>query len=53
MTLSNGFESVRTNWMELVATIAWAIQNCAKELPLSKSADAENVTKNSIRGVPQ
>ena len=29
----NGFESVRTNWMELAATIDWAIQDSVKHLP--------------------
>ncbi len=60
----NGLENVWTNWMQLAATIDsaiqdcmkdlplyWAIQDCVKDLPLWKSADAENVTKNS-RGVP-
>jgi hypothetical protein len=40
----NSFENIWTNWMELAATIDWAIQDCVK--------DAENVTKNT-RGVPQ
>jgi hypothetical protein len=48
----NSFENIWTNWMELAATIDWAIQDCVKHLPLWKSMDAENVTKNT-RGVPQ
>jgi hypothetical protein len=30
------FENVRTNWMELAATIDWSIQDCVKDLPLWK-----------------
>ena len=48
----NSFENIWTNWMELAATIDWAIQDCVKHLPLWKSVDAESVTKNT-RGVPQ
>ena len=48
----NSFENIWTNWMELAATIDWAIQDCVKDLPLWKSVDAENVTKNT-RSVPQ
>jgi hypothetical protein len=32
----NSFENVWTNWMELAATIDWAIQDCVKDLPLRK-----------------
>ena len=50
----NGFEHVWTNWTELAATIDWGIQDWVKDLPLWKTVDAENVTKNSHgRGVPQ
>jgi len=48
----NGFENVWTNWQELAATIDWGIQDWVKDLPLWKTVDAENVTKNS-RGIPQ
>ena len=48
----NGFEHVWTNWTELAATIDWGIQDWVKDLPLWKTVDAENVTKNS-RGIPQ
>ena len=48
----NGFENVWTNWMELAATIDWAVQGCVKNSPLWKSVDVENATKNN-RGVRQ
>ncbi len=48
----SNFENIWTNWMQLTATIDWAIQDSVRDLPLWKSVDAENVTKNT-RGVPQ
>ena len=48
----NGFENVWTNWMELAATIDWAVQGCVKNSPLWKSVDVVNATKNN-RGVRQ
>jgi hypothetical protein len=35
----NSFENIWTNWMELAATIDWAIQDSVKHLPLWKSVD--------------
>ncbi len=42
----------QTGWSQSSATIDWASQDCVKDLPLWKSVDAENVTKNT-RGIPQ